>query len=286
MKRPRVFSPSSNDCFQESSVPRRLLFMACLATAFCIQGQRTEVRAYAVESPKADITGPTEGVPGDLIEIDFSGSVYDKMLLVVKPAKFADGRPTFKLAKDGLSAALASRAGTIFSIELMVSNSEGIARSEFTITIGPAQCPECPKCPDCPPCPDPVVPIPNPQPPPPAPQPAPPQPTDRFGLGVFLRSTVAANIPPEKRYLCTQISGNYNAVKVGVIANWNDAVAKLKAKNDATEGADKALWAKVFGPLGMQVSALVSNGTFNYKDPKQIAELLGAIADGFAGAVN
>ncbi len=271
---------------------RRLILAACFCPMLFVPLPATSAVAFYAEDPvkpHAVIAGPTEGVPGDLIELDFSESVYDKMKVVIKPAKFSNGTPAYRMSKDGLSANLGSRAGTVFTVELIVSNSLDIDFTSWSVVIGPAECPKCPDCPDCP-----VVPTPNPGPiPGPIPQ---PNISDRFGLGAFVKATVLANIPPEKRGLCAQISGNYTAVRVGGVVSWNDAVAKIKDKNEKTEGPDTALWKKVFLPLGAEVSRLVSVGAFNYKDVQNTVDAAGkprvsdvnavltAIADGFAGA--
>ncbi len=108
-----------------------LLFLALSSTCLAVP-------------PKAVITGPVDGIPGDIIDLDFSESVADKLRFIVSPARFPDGRPTFRIPrladgsmpKDGdvKGITLASRAG-IYTIELIVSNSEGPDRTVFTVEI-------------------------------------------------------------------------------------------------------------------------------------------------------
>jgi len=86
---------------------------------------------------RAVIDGPTTGQPGDLIHLDFSPSTADRLKFFIKPDRFADGRPTHVVDKDGLGAWIATRPGT-YEIELLVSNAEGPDRRLETITISPA----------------------------------------------------------------------------------------------------------------------------------------------------
>lgn len=110
--------------------------------------------------PSAVITGPVDGVAGDIIELSFGESVADHFLSVVEPGRFADGKPTFKMASDSKSCYIASRPGK-YRVLLIVSNDEGPAYTWHTVTIlqpdgtPPAQPPTEPGTPPTEPTPQP-----------------------------------------------------------------------------------------------------------------------------------
>lgn len=87
------------------------------------------------DAPRAVINGPTKGEVGDVILLDGSGSIEaDKFLWAVKPAKFKDGKPTFRVSPDRRSCHLASRIGT-YQVMLIVSNEDGPDYSLHSVTV-------------------------------------------------------------------------------------------------------------------------------------------------------
>lgn len=241
---------------------------------------------YAAEDSKAaeaKIVGPTEGVPGDIIYLDFSESVANKIKCVVEPSRFSDGKATFRLdspdpklepeaaAKGPRGLYLASRPMT-YRVSLLVSNETGPDMLVFTVMItSPTPLPPAPK---------PIDPV-----PPTPPNPVNPLPADKFGLAEWVRTQVLSNVPPEKRYLCTQFSGNFTQVKIAPFTSFVDAMARATKLNNITEGTDKATWTtNVFTPLVSKLKALIASKTLVYTDLSEVRLALDAIAVGFAGA--
>jgi hypothetical protein len=121
-----------------------LAFLLCSSVAFAVP-------------PTAVVTGPIDGVPGDIIELSFEESVADHFIAVVDPPRFPDGKPTFKMARDGKGCTLASRAGA-YRVLLIVSNDEGPAFTWHTVKIVDVSNPTKPVDPVTPPPVDPTKP--------------------------------------------------------------------------------------------------------------------------------
>lgn len=96
------------------------------------------------EPPRAVINGPTEGMPGDFIDLDASESVGDFFEWRVEPSQFSDGRKTFRFPKctgdkaitpqRSMECGIASRPGK-YRVTLVVSNAEGIAVREWVVVV-------------------------------------------------------------------------------------------------------------------------------------------------------
>lgn len=89
--------------------------------------------------PKAVINGPTEGMPGDFIDLDASASVGDFYEWKVEPSQFSDGRKTYRLDRGAapqksIGCGIASRPGK-YKVTLVVANDEGIATKDWEVTI-------------------------------------------------------------------------------------------------------------------------------------------------------
>ena len=231
------------------------------------------------DPPRAIITGPTDGVPGDLIELDSSESVCDKRKWYIEPARFADGKVTHKIARDGESVLLASRPGT-YRVELLVSNADGPDRLIYTVTItgtGPQ-----------PPTPPPQPPVPPPPPPiPPGPGPLP---AGRFGLAEFVRSQVLANVPADKRPACVMFAGNFTVVasqvETGTLKTLAAANAKLQTLNQATAGANVEFWdVNVIRPLSKRMTELKNAGTLKITVMDDLRDAYKEIAQGFGASI-
>lgn len=184
------------------------------------------------ENAKAVISGPTDGVPGDLIELDFSESVADKIRYYVDPPRFPDGKPTYKPARDGKSIWLASRPG-IYRIELLVSNAEGPDRMVQVVTIFTPMNPPPPT-----PIPIPQPPVTPPVTPPVVPPVTPPvippvQPPTVPALGAWVRDAATALVTkdPGRQATATALA---NAYKQFAIAGAGLADPVMFAKSQDT----------------------------------------------------
>lgn len=94
------------------------------------------------EPPHAVINGPTEGMPGDFIDLDASGSTAVWYTWIVRPAQFPDGRKTYRLdrgvdPRKSVGCSVASRPGT-YNVTLIVAtdgDDGGIATKDWTVVI-------------------------------------------------------------------------------------------------------------------------------------------------------
>ena len=107
--------------------------------------------SIAGQSPEAVITGPTGGLPGDIIILDASGSSADFFHWNVFP-KLAGGRQTIAPFPGGSHAVLATVPGQ-YTVVLTVGTAEGLDQIEYVVNIGgdvpPAPIPPDPE-PDAP----------------------------------------------------------------------------------------------------------------------------------------
>lgn len=223
------------------------------------------------DPPKAVITGPTEGVPGDLIELDSSESIGSKLKWYVEPLRFADGKPTFKISKDGTTVQLATRSGS-YRVELIVSNEEGPDRAIWNVTIGGGS--------------------PPPPPPPFNPDP-PPLPAGRFGLANFVRSQILANVPKEKRGPAATFSGVFSSVSAqiaaGTIPTPAAAMAKAKAMNQqsVSDPAVYNFWkTAVNDALAAKLTSLITANAVSRTNMDDWKDAFAEIATGYAAGSN
>ena len=155
------------------------------------------------DAPKAMINGPTEGYPGDFIDLDASESTAEFYEWKVEPAQFPDGRRTFRLDRGAapqksVVCAIASRPGT-YKVTLVVSTSDGIATKDWTVTIlqSPGSTPQVPVVPQTPTVPViPTVPV--------VPQ-APPQ----SGIGSWIKQNLTGVNDPNRTLTQTLLSASY-----------------------------------------------------------------------------
>jgi len=166
--------------------------------------------AVLAEPPKAMINGPTEGYPGDFIDLDASESIGDFYEWRVEPAQFPDGRRTYRLDRGAapqksVGCAIASRPG-VYRVTLIVSkDSEGIATKDWVVTIlkspgdQPAAPPTVPSVPTTPTVPTvpttPVVPAPPPQ----------------SGIGSWIKQNLPAVTDPNRKLTQTLLSASYSS---------------------------------------------------------------------------
>jgi hypothetical protein len=89
--------------------------------------------AAIAEAPLAIVTGPSGGVPGDLIVLDAGESVADHLAWAMIPEP-ADGRQSMLIVDEGRKAIIASIPGQ-YTIILAVSNADGVAIRQHKIAI-------------------------------------------------------------------------------------------------------------------------------------------------------
>ena len=89
--------------------------------------------AAIAEAPLAIVTGPSGGVPGDLIVLDAGESIADHLAWSIIPEP-ADGRQSMLIVDEGRKAIIASIPGQ-YTIILAVSNADGVAIRQHKILI-------------------------------------------------------------------------------------------------------------------------------------------------------
>ena len=89
--------------------------------------------AAIAEAPLAIVTGPSGGVPGDLIVLDAGDSIADHLAWAIIPEP-ADGRQSMLIVDEGRKAIIASIPGQ-YTIILAVSNADGVAIRQHKISI-------------------------------------------------------------------------------------------------------------------------------------------------------
>lgn len=239
-----------------------LAFLVCSSIAFAAP-------------PSAVITGPSDGVPGDIIDLSFEESVADHFLFIVEPARFSDGKPTFKMAKDGKGCTLASRPGKYRGM-LIVSNDEGPAYSWHTVTIVDVSNPTKPT--DPPPI-DPT------KPPPVTPQP----PTQ--SLSDWVLKTSVATVSGTRPWTGLKFAEGYRkwaanggvAKNVEEFAKVQDALNKARLTiGDDLDAKDLKEWDTFFKALAAKLSSMVTDGSLKTVPDAQAAWL--QIADGLERA--
>lgn len=115
-----------------------------------------------VAPPRAVIAGPTEGYPGDFIDLDSSKSICKLRKWKIRPERFTDGKQSFKLSDDGVKCQLSSRPGVTYEIQLIVANEVGIDDLTQKVVIADVLPPTKPQDPPpTTPTVPPVIPTPN-----------------------------------------------------------------------------------------------------------------------------
>ncbi len=196
--------------------------------------------------PVAVVTGPTGGVPGDILVLDASESDADFFAWSVTP-QLPGGRPTILVLEDGRKCLVASVPG-VYHVFLACSNAEGIDQTLWTLTIGDA------------PAPVPVPPGPNP--------PAPPAP-DGIPDGVFHISQLVFD-------LAMHVESVHRAAQAHALADAADAVAAsiaagtlqkpqeilraILAANNAALGPSMLAWTPWGTAVGLKLQELYRAG--------------------------
>lgn len=195
-----------------------------------------------VATPKAVLVGPTEGQPGDLVDIDGSDSITDFWVWRVTPARFPDGKPTHRIWKDGKGVTLATRAGT-YVVRLLVSNARGPADGELIFVST-----------------SPIGPVPPPNPPPPGPTP-PPVPVD---LATWVRDTASQLVTTDpQRKQTAQNLAKLAREYLKVTTNVTDSVKfaggwKVLVEGVLNAGGKMAAWSPFFAAFAQKCAPLLT----------------------------
>ncbi|AMV18894.1 hypothetical protein [Planctomyces sp. SH-PL14] len=153
----------------DPDAPRPMSPFLLLFAFLCLAG------VAMASPPVAVISGPSGGIPGDKIVLDFSRSTGTVFRVDVLKRGESDATTHFEVAVDGKSVDIPSYPG-IYDVTLTVANEEGIAIKKKTVTI--LNLSPTPSPPDPAPQPEPAPPAPQPKPVPPSPPaPTPPAPT-------------------------------------------------------------------------------------------------------------
>lgn len=207
-------------------------FLMCCSTAFA-------------EPPKAVITGPVDGVPGDIIELSAEESTASHYLFAVIPDRHADGKPTYKVSKDQTTCQITSRPGT-YRVLLVVSNDDGPAIAWHTVKIVDVSNPTQPP-PQNPPPTDPVK-----------PPPVTPVPT----LSDWVMATAKQKVQYTRATTGKQFADGYRLWAAGgVVAKDVTEFAKAqdalnKARLATLDASTKAEWDAFFKDLAIRLSGM------------------------------
>jgi hypothetical protein len=223
-------------------------YLLCVVVMLLLPG------VLLAEPPKAVLSGPTGGVPGDIIVLDASASTAKFMKWVVSP-KLTGGRQNIMEFEQGRKAVLASLPGQ-YTVTLIAANEDGIDIVEYAVTITGPQ-PVTPQ----PIVPNPIVPQPI------TPQPSVPEPTLPSPLGFSRLAYMAAREignKPEAIKLATAYRGIASKIVARGTTGQADIFASLKAANAASLGSQERVtaWKPVLGvALPKQFQVLQDAGT-------------------------
>lgn len=239
------------------------------------------------EAPRAVISGPSGGIPGDKIVLDFSDSSGDIFQVEVERVGYGREDTHYELSADKLRLELRPYPGD-YSVTLMVANSKdlaaGIDRKRHTVRIW-ATLPPAPPGPmpppnpqpgppgPNPPTPEPIPPGPNPGPnpqpvppsPPPTPEPGPtpPIPSGRFGVGErivgWARGVESDSRSAEAKRIAEKLQGLAGEIKDGKVRG-TTAIrqAFLTRGQELTTGAT-AISAKWNPAFAVKLAALIAD---------------------------
>ena len=164
------------------------------------------------DGPKAVISGPTGGVPGDIILLDASDSVGDFFVWKISP-ELPSGRQTLVVVADnGKKAIIASVPGR-YEVWLAVGSKDGVDLLRYIVTISGGN-------PD-------TVPQPN-------PRPVPQFPDSRLGVSQKVYDAVKAvpNAQEEAQGLAKSFRGIVAQISAGTLSGKASIMGAIKAAND------------------------------------------------------
>lgn len=201
--------------------------------------------SYA-DQPIIVLTGPSGGVPGDILILDASSSTADHYAWSVTP-ELPDGRTTIMPLEGGTKCLISSVPGT-YNVFLAISTADGISMKRHTVTvIG-----------DCPPDPQPGPPQPQPQ--PPQPQPPTPLPDGQYKLAAdAYRWAVAINDPTGSANLASAFETVSSRAAAGGFSGVSEMI---KATTEANRAAvDRNKWLQpFFVPFDKRLTELNKSG--------------------------
>lgn len=196
----------------------------------------------SAELPIPVITGPSGGVPGDLLVLDASESQADYFSWAVIP-ELPDGRLTIMVLEGGRKCIVASVPGT-YTVVLAAGTADGVVLKKHTVTVtgGGDQ-------------PGPI-------------QPKPPTPIieDRFGLAPKVREWVQAVSDRSRQQQLSQAfrTAANRATTIGDLKKLESETRSNLSGDlvrEAIGGAANASnWAPLFEPMGTEISRLDRDG--------------------------
>jgi len=188
------------------------------------------------------ITGPSGGVPGDLLVLDASESQADHFSWAVVP-EIPDGRLTILVIEGGRKCVVASVPGT-YTVILAAGTADGVAVKKHTVTVsGGGNTP------------DPI-------------KPRPPEPVieDRFGLSPKVKSWVQAVSDRSRQQQLSQ-AFRTAADRANTIGDLKKLESETRSNlsgdlvREAIGGASNASnWAPLFEPMGTEISRMDREG--------------------------
>jgi len=206
------------------------------------------VSSIRAEQPIIVLTGPSGGVPGDILILDASASTADHFAWSVTP-ELPDGRQTIMPLEGGTKCLVTSVPGT-YSVFLAVSTADGVSMKRHAITIIGKDCPDDPQ----------PQPGPGPQPQPPQPQPPKPLPDGKYKLAAdAYRWAVAINDPTGAANLASAFETVGSQAAAGGFSGISEM---LKATTEANRAAvDRNKWLQpFFVPFDRRLSELNKSG--------------------------
>ena len=198
------------------------------------------------DQPVIVLTGPSGGVPGDILILDASASKAEHFAWSVTP-ELPDGRQTIMPLENGTKCLITSVPGT-YTVFLAISTADGISMKRHTVTVIGKNCPDDPQ------------PQPGPQPKPPEPQPPQPLPDGKYKLAAdAYRWAVAINDPTGAANLASAFETISSQAAAGGFSGINEM---LKATTEANRAAvDRNKWLQpFFVPFDKRLSELNKSG--------------------------
>lgn len=223
------------------------LIVRVVVVVMCTWGTMSQAMAAP---PRAIMTGPTGGVPGDILVLDASESAADFYAWSVSP-QLPGGRPTILVLEEGRKCLVASVPG-VYHVFLACSNAEGIDQAQWTLTIGDE------------PNPTPVPPAPNP------PTPTPPVPApDTVPDGVFRIAKLAFDLAQlvdstnrvgQAHALADAAEAVAASIAAGTLKKPQEILRAILAANNAALGTAMLAWTPWGTSIGLKLQELYKAG--------------------------
>jgi len=234
----------------------KLLARAFAVVCLCL----TISTACMSAPPQARVTGPSGGIPGDILVLDASHSNDASHFAWSVTPRLPEGRPTIMPLEDGKKCLVASVPG-VYHVFLAVSNTEGVDLIEWTVTVGSEPAPPAP--------PGPTPPNPNPpQPNPPGPTPpTPPEPVIPDGVFQIAKPVHDWAMTVQSTQRATEaglLAGSFEsvaaAIAAGTLKQPQEILTALLTANNAALGAGMRAWMAWGTLLGQRLQELFRGG--------------------------